>query len=419
MSYIPSIDTSPYPQNDRDEDRNISEDGFQTTAASPNVLSGAQQSITPTSNTDVYHEGKSQIASTVPFPNLDRSRRDLSPAESQDGVAPADFASDGFNEGAGEVSEGPSSMVGYASNNLRQLAEAQQQPSPPTLSVLTNTSTPRGGSPRAVSPAGALKKECEELRKKQEGLRMNTDGPSRTPVRADFPRALSMIILSPVKPVEHCIILMHNLTNNEASLEDHAQLLHNKQPESAFILLRGLQPIESGNSGYHWADANGTPDEGFIHTSRVILEDIIQDGLMAKCGFDPRDIVVLGHGQGGMAALAATASWNCIEFGGVVSLGGPMPGYVQLPSGVKAKTPALIYGGARGDITPAALQQIGETFSFTDHHTLPGGHDTVPLSDKEIAPMLEFFAHRLKREEWKRQAVLSLGKNLHCLLNTI
>lgn len=419
MSYISSIDTSPDLHIHRDEDRSLHEDGFQTTETSPNALSGAQQSITPIGNTNVHRERNTYSTSTTPSPYSDRSGWRPSNAGAPEDVAPVDYAPNVFNEGTSELFEGPSPLAGHASNDLLRLARAQQQPVPPTLSVVTKTSTPRGGSSRAVAPAGWLKTECEGLRKKQEELQVNIDGPPRTPVRDDFPPALSMKIIDPIKTVENCIILMHNSTNNEASLESHAQKLKNKQPESAFILLRGLQPIEHGNSGYHWADADGTVDEGFIKTSRVILEIIIQNVLMAKCSFHPRDIVVLGHGQGGMAALAATASWNCIEFGGVVSFGGPMPGYVQLPFAVKAKTPALIYGGACGDIKPTALQQIQENFSFTDHHVLPSGQHKVPLSDEEMTPLLEFFAHRLKREEWKRQAVISLGKNLHCLLNMI
>lgn len=405
MSYRFSIDTSPSFPIYHDENSNPGQDGFHTTAASPNALSGVQQSNTPTSNTDIHHEDNTYNTSTASPLSLNRNRRRPSSAEGQEGVAPVASAPDGFNEGTNEVFGGPSSLAGYTSDDLRRLAEAPQPPVPPIVSVVNNPSA--SGNARAVSPAGWLKKECEELRKRQELLQINIDGPSRTPVRADFPPALSMTIISPVKPAENCIIMMHDLANNEASLESHAQVLRSKQPESAFILLRGLLPIEPGNSGYHWADANGTVDEGFMNTSRVILKDLIQDGLMAKCSFHPRDIVILGLGQGGMAALAATASWNCVEFGGVVSFGGPMPGYVQLPFDVKAKSPALIYGGARGDVTPTALQQIQENFSFTDHHISPTGHDIVPLSDQEIKPLLEFFAHRLRREEWKRQAVIS------------
>lgn len=415
MSYTSSIDTSDHLHTYRDEDSNQREDGFQTTAASPDALSDLPQSTTPISNRDVHHQYTTNYTSTAPSPSSDRSRRRPLPAEGQEVVIPAELVPNGSNEGTSELSGGLSSLAGHTGNDLQRLAGALQQPVPPTLSVLTEPATPRVGSSRAVSPAGWLKRGCEEMRKRQSELQITNDGPSRTPVRADFPRSLSMAIIAPVKPAKNCIILMHSLANNEASLESHAQDLHSKQSESAFILLRGLQPIEAGNSGYHWADVNGAMDEGFISTSRVILEDIIQDGLMAKCSFHPRDIVVLGHGQGGMAALAAMASWNCVEFGGVVSFGGPMPGYVQLPLNVKAKTPALVYGGTRGDITPAALQQIQENFSFTDHYVPPSGHDTIPETDTEIAPLLGFFAHRLGREEWKRQAVISLGKDLHCL----
>ena len=271
---------------------------------------------------------------------------------------------------------------------------------------------PEGGNLGTIFPAGSLKSKCEELRKKQEEIHINVDRLMRHPERDDFPRALSMTIVNPTNHVKSCIILMHDSASNEASLNDHVEVLKRKYPESAFILLRGLQSIEPGNSRYHWADANGALDEGFIGTSKVILEDIVRDGLLAKCGFHPQNIVIVGHGQGGMAALAATACWNCIEFGGVVSLGGPMPAYVRLPSNIKAKTSALIYGGG---ITPAALQQIQENFSSTDHHNSPSGNDTIPVSDQEIAPLLEFFAHRLRREEWQRQAVISFGKNFRCL----
>lgn len=420
MSYIHPIDTSPDLPITRDRHRVRGEDGFQTTTASPSTSPTARNPITPDSNTVIHYQGSSSNSFALPSPS-NRSRQRPSPlpspVEGQEGATPVGFAPTGHNEGLGGDVQSSSALAGYTNDDLRRLAEAQQQsPIRTTPSESPDTSIARGGSSRAISPAGLLKTQCEELRKKQEELQTNVHGPSRIPLQTDFPRALSMQIVSPVQPVESCILLMHNLANNESSLEELVQALKNKQPESAFILLRGLQPVEPGNSGYHWADANAMVDEGFIKTSRVILEDVIQDGLMAKCGFQPRDIVILGHGQGGMAALAATACWNCIEFGGVVSLGGPMPGYVQLPFKVKAKTPVLIYGVARGDITPTALQQIQETFSFTDHHIPPREHDTLP-EPNEIAPLLEFFAHRLRREEWKRQAVISLGKDLYCLRN--
>ena len=420
MSYTTAIDVSPDHSIHLDEDRSLGEDSFQQTIASLDASPGVQQGITPINNTEFHHWDGTNETSTASSPSLDRYRGRPSPAEGQDVVVPADLVPDAFNQGTTEVLEAPSTSAGHPENGLQRRAQAQQQqPVPPTSSVTTNISTRMGGTTRAVSPAGWLKKECEELRKKQEDLQMNIDGPPRTPMRDDFPSALSMRIVNPIKPVENCIILMHNLASNETFLEDHTQRLQSKIQESAFILLRGLHPIEPGNSGYHWADASDLMDEGFIYTSRVILKDIVQDGLMARCNFQPRDVVILGYGQGGMAALAAAASWNSIEFGGVVSYGGPMPGYVQLPHDIKAKTPALIYGCARGDVTPTAIQQIQENFSFVDHHVSHSEYDTVPLSDKEIAPLIRFFEHRLGRAEWERQAIMSFGKNIHCLRNTI
>ncbi len=412
MSQVPSSDTSPDFPTSSDEDRSQGENGLQATAASPSTLSGIQTNITPTSNRSVHHSGSSEDVATVPSPSADRRRPQPSRTEGQAGVSPVDIAPDGFSES--QVFEGSSSSAGYASNSQRRLAEAQQQqPVEPTLTDVINTSTPGGGSSRAISPAVRLKRKCEEMRKRQEELQINIDGPSRSPQRADFPPTLYMKIINPIEPVESCVILMHDFADNEAFFESYVQNLQRKQPESVFILLRGLQPVRPGRHRYHWADANGTVDEGFINTTKVVLKDMIQDGLMAKCGFQPRDVVILGHGQGGTAALATTACWNNVEFGGVVSFGGLMPEYVQLPSNTKAKTPALIYTDTRRDITPAALKQIQETYSFTDHHTPPSGHGAV-LSDIEMAPLLAFFSHRLRREEWKRQAVITFGKTLHC-----
>ena len=419
MSKMPRIDTSLDLPITYDQDHIQDGDSLQPTAASPNTSPGATENIKLTSSTDLYHERSSKNESTAQSSDLDRNRQRPLNAERQESVEPVTFAPNGFNEVTDEDYKRSPSLAGYGDNNFRQLAVAHQEPIQSTLSDETNTSTYRRGNSRDISPAGWLKEQCDDLRRKQEDVQVNIDGPSRTPVPADFPPALSMTIVSPDQPVENCIILMHNLASNEESLVKHVHILKSKQPQSAFILLRGLRPIELGNSGYHWADANGTVDEGFINTSRVLLEDIIRDGLMAKCGFNPRDIVVLGHGQGGMAALAATACWDCIEFGGAISFGGPLPGYVQLALGIKAKTPVLIYGATHGDITPTALRHIKDNFSFTDHHIPPSGHDTIPISDVELYPLLKFFAHRLGREEWKRQAVISFGKKPYYLQNTV
>ena len=121
-----------------------------------------------------------------------------------------------------------------------------------------------------------------------------------------------------------------------------------------------------------------------------------------------------------MVALAATASWETIEYAGVVSIGGPMPDCAQLIQGKKARTPVLAIGDDQGDITPAALERMQMAFCHVTHNLRMHTQDTVPDRTDDLkcimAPLLEFLAHRLRREEWTKQAVLSLG-NLSKTLN--
>lgn len=130
---------------------------------------------------------------------------------------------------------------------------------------------------------------------------------------------------------------------------------------------------------------------------------------MSRCSFQLRDIVVLGHGEGGMAALAAVASWQGSELGGVVSIGGAMPDYVRPELDVRAETPALLIGSALGEINPAALQLIQESFAYTNTDVRDGGHALIPDTPEQLKPLCDFFAHRLRREEWNKQAVISCG----------
>ena len=305
----------------------------------------------------------------------------------------------------------PGNIYESTGNSPQQLVEAQHQPSTPNLTATTNPSSPNSNASRAVSPAGRLRQELEGLRQRQESAHMIiTEGTPRTPLRIDFPPSLSVSIVEPADEheVEHCIVLLHDSTGNEESLSGLAKRLQKRLPESAFVLIRGLQAVEGGNSGYLWADAPG--ESSFIQTSTVILEQVIRDVLMSRCYFRPQNIVLLGYCEGGMAALAAAASWQRLELGGVVSIGGPMPNYVRLPFGVRAKTPALVIGGALGDITAAALQLIQESFTYTYSDLRKGGYDSsIPETQEQLKPLCDFFAHRLRREEWNRQAVISCG----------
>jgi predicted esterase len=103
--------------------------------------------------------------------------------------------------------------------------------------------------------------------------------------------------------------------------------------------------------GYQWGDdlvmdqSNGEldMDAGFKAATRLILESVIRDGLIGKCGYKAREIMIFGFAQGGMAGLQAAAELEGNELGGVVSIGSGLS--LSLPLKAlekKSKTPVLV-----------------------------------------------------------------------------
>lgn len=264
---------------------------------------------------------------------------------------------------------------------------------------------------------GSRERVLQDLKKKQAGLVLNPDGPPRFPGPNDFPgiptRILERIIDVDVKK---CVIILQDDSEAESSLHKLALRLQKELPESVFILLHALQPSSSDKDGMRHAHQaaveDGGADTGFLKESRSILVDIIKKGLVLKCRFAPRNIVILGHCQGGTAALAAATSWGEIEFGGVISVGGSIPAARPQISAIKAKTPALILSGPLGNIDNTALGQIQEQFTYVESDIRRACNDDIPEA-KDIGILLDFFAYRLRGEEWTKQAVISFGRRLH------
>ncbi|MCJ1465973.1 hypothetical protein MMC07_004592 [Pseudocyphellaria aurata] len=264
-------------------------------------------------------------------------------------------------------------------------------------------------APEENSPLRYLKQRFDALRSSQGDIPSNSNDTPRIPTQADFLPSVSLVISEDEvdEPVKRLIIYLHQSEGDQAPLQTLAQRLKKKLPRSAYILIRDEGPLSSGSSGQNLADPPERCDEGFLNASSSLLTHVIKDVLISKCNFMPSGIMVLGHRQGGTTALAAMASWDVIEFGGVISIGGPLPSYIPLPSSSKAKTPALILRAERGDIHPSALQLIKNTFVTADVDTQEGASTTVPHTKDTLRPILDFFAHRFHREEWEKQAMLS------------
>lgn len=80
-------------------------------------------------------------------------------------------------------------------------------------------------------------------------------------------------------------------------------------PETCCISIQGPANLLDLD-GFHWGDdiifdsTNGglDSDAGFKKTNEI-LKGVVEDGLVGKCGYRPREVLLMGFGQGGMAAL--------------------------------------------------------------------------------------------------------------------
>ena len=154
------------------------------------------------------------------------------------------------------------------------------------------------------------------------------------------------------------LVLLHGLGDTHASFTKLAQQMN--LPETACVSVQGPANlldlggfVRSGIAclsyakysltclctAQHWGEDiifNSTsggldPDSGFKQSTEL-LKSVVQESLVEKCGFSPREIAFFGYGQGGMAALQFTSSLASqskdlepIELGGVISIGAGLP----------------------------------------------------------------------------------------------
>lgn len=232
----------------------------------------------------------------------------------------------------------------------------------------------------------------------------------RIPQKSDFPSTLTLdiILLSSGTPV-NILILLHGLGDTQVSF---AQLGKNLNlPETACISLRGPNIIPSiftglpeSQAAFHWGDdvlfdegkGEIELDSGFGKARQAILEDVIKSVLIDKCGYTPRNILFLGFGQGGMAAISTVVSSE-LEFGGVISIGGRLPSSSVSSAPVKSRTPILVLGGSKStQVTRIAVDGLKERFKDVEYVKWKKNEDSMPRSREEMLPIMKFFARRLR-----------------------
>jgi len=165
-------------------------------------------------------------------------------------------------------------------------------------------------------------------------------------------------------------------------------------------------PLPFDLGGFHWGDdmvfdqntGKMDVDTGFKTSTIIMLESVIREGLVAKCGYKSREIMIFGFGQGGMVALQTAAELDTEELGGVVSIGGALSLSLPLKAlDKKNKTPVLVCRAAKDSaISDSAVTKLKDVFDFVEVKEWKKNGDSMPSNREEMLPIMQFFARRLR-----------------------
>jgi len=243
--------------------------------------------------------------------------------------------------------------------------------------------------------------------------------PGRLPVLSDFPSSATLAIVPPPlsQPPTNVLILLHGLGDTHQSFKTFAERL--QLPETACLSLRGIAGLPFDLEGFHWGDdmifdqvtGDMDIDTGFKRANKVLLEDVIRETLVKKCGYKLREILLFGFGQGGMVALNVAAELGGEELGGVVSIGGVLPEKAAvLEEGKKSRTPAILCKGSKNSAVKAShAQRLKDTFEFVEIKEWKKTGDGMPSNRDEMMPIMQFFARRLRSTKGVPKGSVEIG----------
>lgn len=265
----------------------------------------------------------------------------------------------------------------------------------------------------------------------------------RIPTKDDFAPlspelTLALHFPSPTESTTAILIVFHGLGDSELNFANFAKSL-NLQGVLAITVrgtqalppaLLGLPPDSGPLNHFHWGDdlALAThdgrldADPGFSKAFDLVMQRLIRETLLEKCGWQLSDILLFGYGQGGSLALGLAskvraesrveevndadardgqASNTSETFKGVVAIGGALPSSMvpTLSARPKATTPVLIcYGSSCEDVDEDAVDILKQEFSDVREVKWKKANSTMPASREEMLPIMEFFAKRLRGE---------------------
>ncbi|KAH7071128.1 phospholipase/Carboxylesterase superfamily protein [Paraphoma chrysanthemicola] len=229
--------------------------------------------------------------------------------------------------------------------------------------------------------------------------------PGRLPTKDDFPAKVVLSITPPPtsQPPTNVLILLHGLGDTNTSFTKLGQQLN--LPETACIAVQAPNGMLFDIDGFNWGDdlvvdqSTGEldMDTGFKSSTRLLLDHVIREGLVEKCGYKPREIVLFGFAQGGMVGLQVAAEFDDNELGGVVSIGGGLSQSLPLKAlEKKSKTPVLVCKASKGSkVTDSGVLKLKDVFANVEVKEWKRNGDGMMSNREEMLPIMQFFARRL------------------------
>lgn len=150
-------------------------------------------------------------------------------------------------------------------------------------------------------------------------------------------------------------------------------------------------------------------DARFAKSTAMLWDEVINGVLIEKCHYSPRDVMILGFGQGGMVGLLLAALKPEMEFGGVISIGGRLPS-LSSSAGSKVRTPVVILGGSRStQVTRSAVDALKARFVDVEYVKWAKAGDSMPGNREEMMPIMRFFARRLRSRAGVPEGAVEVG----------
>ncbi|KAJ5735873.1 uncharacterized protein N7483_000998 [Penicillium malachiteum] len=255
--------------------------------------------------------------------------------------------------------------------------------------------------------------------------------PTKIPSQSDFPSHLTITITNPPNPTStpspNILLLLHGLGDSAAGFTPFGRALN--LPETTVLTLQAPAPLPFDLGGFHWGDdvafdtsTGGLDMDAGLGKTASFIRDLVRDVLMQKCGYRPREILVLGFGQGGMAGLSLARELGMSKSGngegdgviseplaGVISIGAPYP--LSGPrAGQKNRTPVFLVSGRDSRaVSEAAVKRTKEVFEFVEVSRYARKGDGMPSNRDEMLPVMQFFASRLRSRQGVPEGSVELG----------